>query len=196
LKKQQAEMTSDFANPNIHETGFDAATCGEDEIIHRLGRVYRKQVRNGERLIMRRFSMRMTEFIILQMLTEAGPLRLRRIAAERFLLGEDVFLAAGTLLERGFIRFAKYGDHYGLAEVTLLGRRLVERLAPRILARQTRLTETMAKPNRTRLLNVLAALEAALDQEAKTQEATALEIDQLAELIDADFAGNSDDIAA
>ena len=163
---------------------FDAAISGEDEVIHRLGRVYRKQVRNAERLITRRFSVRMTEFTIMQMLVAAGPLRLRRIASERFLLVEDVFLAAGTLLERGFIRFAKSGEHYGPAEITQLGRRVTERLTPRVLARQTELTAHLAKANRSRLLNMLAALEAALDDEAKTQESTALEIDQLADIMD------------
>jgi hypothetical protein len=167
-------------------SGFDAASSGEDEIIHRLGRVYRKQVRNAERLITRRFSVRMTEFTILHMLASAGPLRLRRIASDRYLLGEDVFLAAGTLLERGFIRFVKAGEHYGPAEITPLGRRLATRLSPRVLARQTELTAQMAKQSRTRLLNMLAALEAALDDEARTQDATALEIDQLAELMDGD----------
>ena len=179
-------MQTDIAKLKSDEDGFDAATSGEDKIIHRLGRVYRKQVRNAERLITRRFSVRMTEFTILQMLASAGPLRLRRIAAERYLLGEDVFLAAGTLLERGFIRFVKAGEHYGPAEVTALGRRLVERLSPRVLARQTELTAHLAKQNRTRLLNMLAELEAELDNEARTQDATALEIDQLAELMDGD----------
>jgi DNA-binding MarR family transcriptional regulator len=167
-------------------TGFDAATSGEDEIIHLLGRVYRKQVRNAERLITRRFSVRMTEFTILQMLSTAGPLRLRRIATDRFLLGEDVFLAAGTLLEQGLIRFVKAGEHFGPAEVTAQGRRIAERLAPRVLERQNALTAHLVKPNRTRLLNMLTALEAALDEEAKTQDATALELDQLAELLDGD----------
>jgi DNA-binding MarR family transcriptional regulator len=176
--------------------GFDAVTSGEDDIIHRLGRVYRKQVRNAERLITRRFSVRMTEFTILHMLASAGPLRLRRIAAERFLLGEDVFLAAGTLLERGFIRFVKHSDHFGPAEVTPLGRRLAERLAPRVLARQTALTAHLARQSRTRLLNMLSELEAALDEEAKTQDATSLEIDQLAELMDAEYDGTGDDLAA
>jgi DNA-binding MarR family transcriptional regulator len=183
-------MDHDIVNLKPDPAGFEALACGEDEIIHRLGRVYRKQVRNAERLITRRFSVRMTEFTILHMLASEGPMRLRRIAAERYLLGEDVFLAAGTLLERGFIRFTKAGEHYGPAEVTPLGRRLAERLAPRVLARQTELTTGFAKQNRTRLLNMLASLEAALDAEAKTQDATALEIDQLAELMD----GN--DIAA
>ncbi len=176
--------------------GFDAAASGEDEIIHRLGRVYRKQVRNAERLITRRFSVRMTEFTILHMLAAVGPLRLRRIATERYLLIEDVFLAAGTLLERGFIRFVKMGEHYGPAEITPLGRRLSARLSPRVLARQTELTAHLAKQNRTRLLNMLARLEAELDDEAKTQDSTALEIDQLAEWMDAEFSGTADDLAA
>ena len=183
-------MDVDITKLNASPGGSDAATSGEDEIIHRLGRVYRKQVRNAERLITRRFSVRMTEFTVLQMLSTAGPLRLRRIAIERFLLGEDVFLAAGTLLERGFIRFAKSGEHYGPAEITQLGRRVAERLAPRVLARQTELTAHLVKHNRTRLVNMLAALEAALDDEAAIQESTALEIDQLADIMD----GN--DIAA
>jgi hypothetical protein len=182
----QAAMDSDFTKLNPAIDGFDAAACGEDDIIHRLGRVYRKQVRNAERLITRRFSVRMTEFTILHMLSAAGPLRLRRIAADRYLLGEDVFLAAGTLLERGFIRFVKISEHNGPAEVTPLGRRLAARLSPRILARQTELTADLSKQSRTRLLNMLAALETALDDEARTQEATALEIDQLAELMDGD----------
>lgn len=177
-------MDSDFTKLTNAIDGFDAATSGEDQVIHRLGRVYRKQVRNAERLITRRFSMRMTEFTVLQMLSAAGPMRLRRIASERFLLVEDVFLVAGTLLERGFIRFAKNGEHYGPAEITQLGRRVTERLAPRVLARQTELTAHLAKHNRTRLLNMLAALEAALDDEAATQEAAALEIDQLADIMD------------
>ena len=109
-------MNSDFAKPQSEF--FDAITSGEEEVLHRLGRVYRKQVRNAERLVMRRFSVRMTEFTILHMLSAAGPLRLRRIATERYLLGEDVFLAAGTLLERGLIRFVKTADHFGPAEVT------------------------------------------------------------------------------
>jgi post-segregation antitoxin (ccd killing protein) len=183
-------MHNDLTKLTQTGDGFDASTSGEDEIIHRLGRVYRKQVRNAERLITRRFNMRMTEFTILQMLGAVGPLRLRRIANERFLLIEDVFLAAGTLLERGFIRFAKRDELYGPAEITALGRRVVERLSPRVLARQVELTTQLAKHNRTRLLNILAALEAALDVEAKTQEETALEIDQLADVMD----GN--DIAA
>ncbi len=177
-------MNSDFPKPTAVTEGFDAETSGENDIIHRLGRVYRKQVRNAERLITRRFSVRMTEFTILQMLSAVGPLRLQRIASERFLLIEDVFLAAGTLTERGFIRFAKSGEYYGPAEITALGRRVTERLAPRVLARQTELTAPLSKHNRTRLLNMLAALEAALDDEAKTQEATALEIDQLADIMD------------
>ena len=181
-------MNSDFAKPQSEF--FDAITSGEDEILHRLGRVYRKQVRNAERLVMRRFSVRMTEFTILHMLSAAGPLRLRRIATERYLLGEDVFLAAGTLLERGFIRFVKTEDHFGPAEVTPLGRRLALRLGPRVLERQAQLTAYLTTQHRTRLLNMLAALETALDDEARTQDATALEIDQLAELMD----GN--DIAA
>jgi DNA-binding MarR family transcriptional regulator len=183
-------MTIDFAKLNLDSNGCDAASSGEDEIIHRLGRVYRKQVRNAERLITRRYSLRMTEFTILQLLSSAGPLRLRRISADRCLLVEDVFLAAGTLLEQGLIRFVKAGEHYGPAEITPLGRRLATRLSPRLMARQTELTAHLAKQNRTRLLNMLAALEAALDDEAKTQDATALEIDQLAELMD------GDDIAA
>jgi post-segregation antitoxin (ccd killing protein) len=183
-------MDTGFTKFTNAPDSFDAATCGEDEVIHVLGRVYRKQVRNAERLITRRFSVRMTEFTILQMLSAAGPLRLRRIANERFLLIEDVFLAAGTLLERGFIRFAKSDELYGPAEITALGRRVTERLAPRVLARQTELTAQLAKQTRTRLLNMLAALEAALDAEAKTQDATALEIDHLADIMD----GN--DIAA
>ncbi|MGL4405303.1 MAG: hypothetical protein ACRCT6_06055, partial [Notoacmeibacter sp.] len=177
-------MDNEIAKLKPNDQSFDASACGEDEIIHRLGRVYRKQVRNAERLITRRFSVRMTEFSILQMLSSAGPLRLHRISADRYLLGEDVFLAAGTLLERGYIRFLKAGEHYGPAEVTPLGRRLAERLGPRVLARQTELTAHLAKQNRTRLLNMLAEVEAALDQEARTQDATALEIDQLAELMD------------
>ena len=183
-------MDIDFSRLRPPNDGIDAATSGEDEIIHRLGRVYRKQVRNAERLITRRFSLRMTEFTILQMLSTVGPLRLQRIASDRFLLTEDVFLAAGTLLERGFIRFSKHGEHYGPAEITPLGRRVAERLYPHMLERQKKLTAHLAKHNRTRLLNILAALEAALDIEAKTQEATALEIDQLADILD----GN--DIAA
>ena len=183
-------MNSDFAKPEPQTDFFDAVASGEDEVLHRLGRVYRKQVRNAERLVMRRFSVRMTEFTILQMLSAAGPLRLRRIATDRYLLGEDVFLAAGTLLERGFIRFVKTGDHFGPAEVTALGRRLALRLRPRVLERQAQLTAYLTKQHRTRLLNMLAALETALDDEGRTQDATALEIDQLAELMD----GN--DIAA
>ena len=183
-------MDISIAKLTTTSDGFDATTSGEDDIIHRLGRVYRKQVRNAERLITRRFGVRMTEFTVLQMLSSAGPLRLRRIASERFLLIEDVFLAAGTLLERGFIRFAKSGEHYGPAEITALGRRVTERLSPRVMAQQTGLTAQLAKHNRTRLLNMLAALEAALDDEAKTQDASALEIDQLADIMD----GN--DIAA
>lgn len=167
-------------------SGFNAATCGEDEIIHRLGRVYRKQVRNAERLITRRFGLRMTEFTILHMLSTGGPLRLRRIATERYLLLEDVFLAAGTLLERGFIRFAKIGEHYGPAEVTPLGRRLAARLSPRVLARQKELSAHLAKPSRTRLLNMLADLERMLDEEARMQDASAFEIEQLAEFMDGD----------
>jgi hypothetical protein len=181
---RQVFMETDFTKLSLESDGFDAGTSGEDEIIHRLGRVYRKQVRNAERLITRRFSVRMTEFTILHMLASAGPLRLRRIAADRYLLGEDVFLAAGTLLERGFIRFVKSGEHYGPAEVTPLGRRIAERLGPRVLTRQTELTARLAKQQRTRLLNMLTELEAALDDEARTQDATALEIDQLAELMD------------
>jgi hypothetical protein len=177
-------METDFTKLVATRCGFDPASSGEDEIIYRLGRVYRKQVRNAERLITRRFSMRMTEFIILQMLSALGPQRLQRIANERFLLVEDVFLAAGTLLERGFIRFIKAGEHHGPAEVTQLGRRIAERLGPRILARQSELTAPLTKHNRTRFLNMLAALEIALDAEAKTQEATALEIDQLADIMD------------
>lgn len=168
---------TDLAEPRNDATG-------EDEIIHRLGRVYRKQVRNAERLITRRFSVRMTEFTVLQMLASSGPLRLRRIASDRFLLGEDVFLAAGTLLEQGLIRFVKPGDHFGPAEVTALGRRIVGRLAPRVLARQSALTAHFSKPSRTRLINMLKELEAALDEEALAQDASALEIDQLAELMD------------
>lgn len=177
-------MDNDIAKLEPIENGFNAVSSGEDEIIHRLGRVYRKQVRNAERLITRRFSVRMTEFTILHMLATAGPLRLRRIATERYLLGEDVFLAAGTLLERGFIRFSKPGEHYGPAEITPLGRRLAERLAPRVLTRQTELTAGLIKQSRTRLLNMLCLLEQALDEEARTQDATALEIDQLAEIMD------------
>ena len=70
------------------------------------------------------------------------------------------------------------------------GRRLAMRLGPRVLERQTQLTAYLTKQHRTRLLNMLSALETALDDEARTQDATALEIDQLAELMD----GN--DIAA
>ena len=177
-------MDSDVTHLTSFVDDFDPATSGEDEIIHRLGRVYRKQVRNAERLITRRFSVRMTEFTIMHMLSVAGPLRLRRIASERFLLIEDVFLAAGTLLERGFIRFAKSGEHYGPAEITQLGRRVTDRLAPRVLARQTQLTAHLVKHNRTRLANMLAALESALDDEAALQESTALELDQLADIMD------------
>jgi hypothetical protein len=169
---------------------FDGEAYGEDEIIHRLGRVYRKQVRNAERLITRRFSVRMTEFTILHMLALKGPLRLRMIATERFLLGEDVFLAAGTLLERGLIRFTKAGDHFGPVDITALGRRLAERLGPRVLARQAALTAHLAAQQRISLIDMLASLEAALDEEAKAQDAMALEIDQLAEIMD------GDDIAA
>ena len=169
---------------------FDAATCGEDDIIHRLGRVYRKHVRNAERLTTRRFGVRMTEFTILHMLAAGGPLRLRRIATARVLQGEDVFLVAGTLLERGLIRFVKTGEQYGPAEVTPLGRRLAEKLGPTVLARQTALTEHLPKHSQTRLVNMLIALEAMLDLETTTQAETALEIDQLADIMD----GN--DIAA
>jgi hypothetical protein len=157
-------------------------------LIDALGRVYRKHVRNAERLVTRRHAMRMTEFTLLQALATGGPMRLRQIALERFILAEDVFLAAGSMLERGFIRLVRVGDHFGPVEITPTGNRVQARLSPGLQARIAALTGTVARAERTRLINLMARLEAALDAEAVALGAAALELEQLAELMDGDIA--------
>ena len=56
------------------------ARHGIDPVLHHLGHVYRRDIRNGERLISRRYGIRMTEFVVLHMLALNGAMTLRDIA--------------------------------------------------------------------------------------------------------------------
>ena len=170
------------------KTAPGRARHGVDPALHHLGHVYRRDIRNGERLISRRYGIRMTEFVVLHMLALNGAMTLRDIADERFLLREDVFLAAGSLLERSLIRFVDRNDFFGSAEVTPEGRALAFRLAPHVHDRQSAILARLPKRDRTRLVNLLATLERALEEEGATLDAAALEIERLADVLDGDLA--------
>lgn len=155
-----------------------ASTPGLDAL---LLRVAAKTAANADAWLWRRHGLRLAEARLLASLC-AGPAAMTALAD----LGpaDAMHCAAGVLIERGFIRRSDGGALQSLM-LCEAGLRPAQIAAAALAARESRMAGGLPRGERTRLANLLAALDRRLDAEAAMIAATPLELAQLAELMDA-----------